>query len=96
MEAELLRRFGYDERALASALSAAEITAAMQGVPGVVYSDLDQLSPYGASQAGPATLTSVMPAGAARVVDAEAPTDPAELLVALPTGIALTLEVADA
>lgn len=97
VEAELLRRFGYDERALASALSAAEITAAMQGVPGVVYSDLDQLSPYGASQAGPATLTSVMPAGAARVVDAEAPTiDPAELLVALPTGIALTLEVADA
>ncbi len=97
VEAELLRRFGYDERALATPISAAEITAAMQGVPGVVYSDLDQLSPYGATEAGPATLTSVMWAGVARVVDAEAlAIDPAELLVALPTGIALTLEAADA
>jgi len=97
VEAELLRRFGYDERALASAISAAEITAAMQRVPGVIYSDLDQLSHFGTSEAAPATLTSVMSAGAARVVDAEAPTiDPAELLVAIPTGIALTLEIADA
>ncbi|MBN9019093.1 MAG: putative baseplate assembly protein [Rhizobiales bacterium] len=97
VEAELLRRFGYDARALATPISAAEITAAIQGAPGVVYSDLDQLSPYGTSEAGPATLTSVMPAGVARVVDAEAlAIDPAELLIAIPTGIALTLEVADA
>jgi predicted phage baseplate assembly protein len=97
-EGLLLDSFGYSARAIAQPVSVAEVIAALHRVPGVVGVDLDALALSGMANDGasPTTLATILPAlpaqssSGAGAQDASA----AELLTILPSGIALSLEVA--
>jgi hypothetical protein len=99
VRSELERRFGYEARNLAQPVSAAEIVAAMQAVPGVVHVDLDGLDVFSVEGDAPAapSLASVLTAAVASV---ERPDGGSlhysgdELLTILPSGIELVMEEA--
>ena len=100
---EIEALFGYEARALAQPVSAAEVIAALHGAPGVVSVDLDALEVLldGSSTGGVAVdLASVLPA-----LPATGPGQrgqggefaPAELLTVLPSAITLMMrETSDA
>lgn len=102
VEAALRARFGFGARDLAQDAYAAEVTAAMQGVPGVDYVDLDLFAAV--SEATPAsqlerlgtTLSGVkdrIPARGDRLTPATTALRPAQLVVLLasvPTTLMLT------
>lgn len=103
VESALTSAFGYDERPLAEPVSAAAVIAAIQGVDGVSYVDLDGLGLYSEDDPDAVpTLATVLPAWPARLAEAEAgattppEVDPAQLLTIFASGIALTMEAADA
>ncbi|WP_077148543.1 putative baseplate assembly protein [Sphingopyxis sp. KK2] len=94
--AQLLDVFGFARRNIGQVVSAAEVIAALQSVPGVVGVDLDQLALIvdGGSPLPSATLATVLPAQGARIEDEDFAA--AELVTLLEAGIALTLEAARA
>ncbi|UNU42352.1 putative baseplate assembly protein [Sphingopyxis sp. YF1] len=93
----LLEMFGFARRDIGQVVSAAEVIAALQSVPGVVGVDLDALALIdesgGASVQG-ADLAAVLPVEGARL-DGATPAA-AELLTLLDAGVALTVEMARA
>lgn len=84
VEAALLALFSFDERSFAQAVTVSEVTAAMQGVEGVVAVDLDYLYRSGAARA----LNSRLIALPARWASGNIL--PAQLLTVNPEGILLT------
>jgi predicted phage baseplate assembly protein len=97
--AALLTAFGFAARSIGQPVSAAEVIAALQAVPGVVGVDLDQLALLDGSGApSGATVATVLPAQAAALAPPGAPDAfaPAELLTLFDAGITLTVEVAHA
>ena len=103
LESVLTGAFGYDARQLAEPVSAAAVIAALQGVDGVSHVDLEGIGLYSEDDPDSVpTLSTVLPAWPARLAEpvAGATTppeiDPAQLLTIFPSGIALTLEAADA
>lgn len=90
----LLDVFGYLARPLAEPISAAAVIAAIQGVGGVVYVDLDKLSLYGSDETPLPALATVLPARPARLAGGTDPLaiDPAELLAVIESGIELRME----
>lgn len=98
--ATLLDAFGFTRRNIGQVVSAAEVIAALQAVPGVVGVDLDALALIddGGSPAPSASLATVLPAQGARLQPAGSaqPFAAAELLTLLEAGIALTVEAARA
>ena len=96
VRATLTERFGYDARALAQLISAAEIVAALQGVEGVTAVDLDALAHYDESQpeapASPANALAARPARVEQDDDGRDTVLPAELLTLLASGTELILE----
>lgn len=98
--AHLLDTFGFARRNIGQVVSAAEVIAALQAVPGVVGVDLDLLALIndgGAPDPG-ASLATVLPAQQARLLPPEEDEDyaAAELLTIFDAGIALTVEAARA
>jgi baseplate J-like protein len=97
----LLAGFGYAARALAQPVSAAEVIALLQAVPGVVGVDLDVLGLLDSSDPadpGPGTLASILVAMPARQLPLEEGGDlvAAELLTILDSAISLTVKDANA
>jgi len=96
----LLDTFGFARRNIGQVVSAAEVIAALQAVPGVVGVDLDQLALIvdGGAPVGAASLATVLPAQGARLLPATENADfaAAELVTLLEAGIALTVEAARA
>jgi predicted phage baseplate assembly protein len=95
-QAALDAGFGYDARALGQGVSAAQIVAALQAVPGVVHTDLDSLAPIedGSQPDAAATLATWLPASVARGPGRDGSRTPraAELLTLLPSAAVLTAE----
>jgi hypothetical protein len=94
IEAMLLDHFGYEARAIAQPVAAAEIIAAFHRVPGVVGVDLDALAIAGGDDPEVPTLSTILPARPAQTSGDTILA--AELLTILPSGIDLTLELAHA
>jgi hypothetical protein len=98
--AHLLDVFGFARRNIGQVVSAAEVIAALQAVPGVVGVDLDLLALIddGAEPDPSASLATVLPAAQARLLPPEEDADyaAAELLTIFDAGIALTVEAARA
>jgi hypothetical protein len=98
--AHLLDIFGFARRNIGQVVSAAEVIAALQAVPGVVGVDLDLLALIddGAEPDPSASLATVLPAAQARLLPPEEDEDyaAAELLTIFDAGIALTVEAARA
>jgi hypothetical protein len=94
--AQLLDVFGFARRNIGQVVSAAEVIAALQSVPGVVGVDLDQLALIvdGGSPLPSAMLATVLAAQGARIEDEDFAA--AELVTLLEAGIALTVDVARA
>lgn len=93
----LLAMFGFARRDIGQVVSAAEVIAALQSVPGVVGVDLDALALIDESGGAPvhgADLAAVLPVEGARL-DGATPAA-AELLTLLDAGVALTVEMARA
>jgi len=93
----LLEMFGFARRDIGQVVSAAEVIAALQSVPGVVGVDLDALALIDESGGAPvqgADLAAVLPVESARL-DGATPAA-AELLTLLDAGVALTVEMARA
>jgi hypothetical protein len=99
-KAVLLDAFGFARRSIGQVVSAAEVIAALQTVPGVVGVDLDQLALIidGGSPAPAASLATMLPAQGARLLPPQDEDEfaAAELLTLLEAGIALTVEAAHA
>lgn len=99
-KAVLLDAFGFARRSIGQVVSAAEVIAALQAVPGVVGVDLDQLALIvdGGSPAPAASLATMLPAQGARLLPPQDEDEfaAAELLTLLEAGIALTVEAARA
>ena len=90
-------RFGYARRDLGQAVTAAEVIAALQTVPGVVSVDLDELSLYSDADLpdAPLVVAQILRARPARVETDTAGVQtlhPAELLTLLSSSATLTLE----
>lgn len=83
VEAAMLEAFSFEQRAFGQAVSAAEVTTLVQGVEGVIASDLDSLYRDGE----PALLSSILPVARARKVGITF--TPAELLLLHPLGVEL-------
>ncbi|WP_117190421.1 putative baseplate assembly protein [Rhizobium terrae] len=103
IEAALKTVFGYDARPLAEPMSAAAIIAAIQAVEGVSHVDLDGFGLYSENDPDAVpVLETVLPAWPARLSDGASAADPlaavepAQLLTIFTSGIALTMEAADA
>lgn len=98
--ARLLDVFGFARRSIGQVVSAAEVIAALQTVPGVVGVDLDLLALIddGAEPDPSASLATVLLAQQARLLPPEEDEDyaAAELLTIFDAGIALTVEAARA
>ncbi|HEY0012018.1 MAG TPA: putative baseplate assembly protein [Allosphingosinicella sp.] len=98
--AVLLDAFGFARRNIGQVVSAAEVIAALQAVPGVVGVDLDQLALIDDSgtPAQSGGLATVLPARAAELLSPPASdaVAAAELLTLLESGVALTVEAAHA
>lgn len=96
----LIARFGYQARALAQSVSAAEVVAALQGVNGVVAVDLDDLSLYveGAPDAPLAVANRLRacPARVERNAEGRETIHAAELLTLLVSSADLTPEAENA
>jgi hypothetical protein len=105
LEAALAARFGFDHRDLAQDAYAAEALAAMQGMPGVDYVDLDvfaaisesattdELGALGSSLSAPGAVHQRIPALPARMTGQGAAPAAAQLAVLLqnvPTTVLLT------
>lgn len=98
--ANLLDVFGFARRSIGQVVSAAEVIAALQSVPGVVGVDLDQLALIDDSGTPVETtsLATVLPARGAELLPPEGEDEfaAAELLTLFDAGIALTVEAAHA
>ena len=91
----LEKAFGFAQRQFAQPITAAEVTALVQAVEGVVYVDLDDLYMVAADGTAPtATWSSVLAALPARWDDGEKEIKPAQLLLLNPAGIVL-MEISD-
>lgn len=87
--ARLQQAFGFAERDLAQAVTAAGVLALLHQVPGVVAVDLDVLQPYGEGVAGD-TAEQVVPAFGARWDAGAGAMQPAELMLLNPAALELT------
>ena len=85
----LQRAFGFAERDIAQAVTAAGLLALLHQVPGVVAVDLDVLQPYGEGST-PDTAEQVIPAFGARWDAATGAMRPAELMLLNPAALELT------
>lgn len=98
--AALLDVFGFARRSIGQLVSAAEVVAELQSVPGVAGVDLDQLALIDDSgkPSHSAGLATVLPAKGGALLPSDAGPDfaAAELLTLLDSGIALTVEAAHA
>lgn len=98
--ASVLDAFGFARRDIGQVVSAAEVIAVLQAVPGVVGVDLDQLALIddSATPTQSADLATVLPAKGAELLPPQAEDEfaAAELLTLLESGVALTVEAARA
>jgi predicted phage baseplate assembly protein len=99
--AALLGSFGFAARSIGQPVSAAEVIAALQAVPGVAGVDLDELALVDASSGESGMRTTVATVLSARPAALAPPGVPdpfaaAELLTLFDAGIALTVEIARA
>jgi hypothetical protein len=96
VRAALIAGFSYEARRIAQPVSAVEVIALAQAVPGVVGVDLDTLAPIdGTDPAAPPTLMEVLPALPARI-DANGKPAAAELLTLLESATDVRVEAANA
>lgn len=98
VRAALVAGFGYAARQIAQPVSAVEVIALAQAVPGVVGVDLDALALIDGTEpdpAAPPTLAEVLPALPARL-DAEGQPAAAELLTLLESATDVRVEAANA
>ena len=83
----LLQAFGFDARALAQSVTAAEVVAMVHTVPGVLAVDLDELLPYTDGPAPAAAEPTAVPAFGARWAAASHEATAAELLLINPAAL---------
>ena len=98
VRAALVTGFNYDARQIAQPVSAVEVIAMAQAVPGVVGVDLDMLAPIDGSEPdpdAPPTLMEVLPALPARIDDHGEPAG-AEILTLLESATDVRVEAANA
>ncbi|MEB3294492.1 MAG: putative baseplate assembly protein, partial [Synechococcales bacterium] len=89
VEFELLNQFNFEKRAFAQPVTASEVIATIQAIPGVIAVDLDALHRLDR----PLSLEQVLPALSARWQATSQDILPAQLLLLNPAGIDLRTEV---